>query len=1079
MNNLINNSFVLKAKYSFISVMFFVFLSSLLTGQKLDMEKLKDLKIRSIGPAGMSGRVTAIDVVLNNPSIIYIGTASGGLWKSTSGGIKWDPIFDKEKVASIGALAIDQNNPDVIWAGTGEGNPRNSLNGGYGIYKSLDGGKNWKLMGLEKTRHIHRVIISPENSNIVYVGAIGSPWGPHPEKGVYKTTDGGETWEQILFVNELTSVGDMVMDPSNPNKLLVAMWEHQRWPWFFKSGGKGSGLYMTFDGGKNWKKLSDKDGLPKGELGRIGLAIARSNPDIVYAHVESKKNAIYRSDDGGFTWRKTCDRNIGGRPFYYAEIYVDPKNENRVYSLHSRVNISEDGGKTFSTFAISYKIHPDHHAWWIHPDDPDFMINGNDGGMAITRDRGKTWRLIENLPVAQFYHINVDIEKPYNIYGGMQDNGSWRGPAYTWSRGGIINTYWENLYGGDGFDVVPDRSDPRYCYAMSQQGYIGRIDLLTGTTKSIRPVHPEGTELRFHWNAAIAHDPYDNKTIYFGSQFVHKSTDRGENWEILSPDLTTNDPEKQKYNESGGLTFDVTGAETHTTILAIAPSPVKEGVIWVGTDDGNLQLTQDGGKTWNNLSKALKGVPEGSWIPQVHPSKYRAEEAFVVVNNYRRNDYSVYLYHTLNFGKTWERIVDDSKVWGYVLSFEQDPVEPKLMFLGTEYGLYISIDAGDNWTKWTNGYPTVSTMDMIIHPHEYDLVIGTFGRAAYVLDDIRPLQEIAQKGLNILEEEIHVFDPPEAVLANNKRAPGFYSAGDAYFSGENRRSGAMLTFSVKEGEKDQANLTRQSFQSQFRGRPGSQIQPGGASKAKKVKIEIIDDKGKTIRTLTHIPKTGINRIYWSMDKKGYRWPGSSAPRSGSPERGGGGNAFPGTYKIRMTYNGISDSTMLTVKADPRIEFSIETAKNNQAIVEKLMKKMELLAEGIDRVKESQTIMSDIKKQMQKKKTDAVKNLKKVSKEVGDSLKAITDILIRKEGVQGIYRDTNLVTNKLRNVRSVLYSIEPMNTSQKWAMAQAEEVIDKTLEKINKFFEEEWEKYKKAVKEADISPFKEYKPLKLD
>ncbi|MCK4464191.1 MAG: hypothetical protein KAU83_00645, partial [Bacteroidales bacterium] len=317
MNNLINNSFVLKAKYSFISVMFFVFLSSLMTGQKLDMEKLKDLKIRSIGPAGMSGRVTAIDVVLNNPSIIYVGTASGGLWKSTSGGIKWEPIFDKEKVASIGALAIDQQNPDVIWAGTGEGNPRNSLNGGYGIYKSLDGGKNWKLMGLEKTRHIHRVIISPENSNIVYVGAIGSPWGPHPEKGVYKTTDGGETWEQILFVNELTSVGDMVMDPSNSNKLLVAMWEHQRWPWFFKSGGKGSGLYMTFDGGKNWKKLSDKDGLPKGELGRIGLAIARSNPDIIYAHIESKKNAIYRSDDGGFTWRKTCDRNIGGRPFYY------------------------------------------------------------------------------------------------------------------------------------------------------------------------------------------------------------------------------------------------------------------------------------------------------------------------------------------------------------------------------------------------------------------------------------------------------------------------------------------------------------------------------------------------------------------------------------------------------------------------------------------------------------------------------------------------------------------------------------------------------------------------------------------
>jgi len=422
----------------------FLITSGIVLSQKLDMDKLKDLKARSIGPAGMSGRVTSIDVVHNQSEIIFVGTASGGLWKSESGGVEWKPVFDKEKVASIGAVAIDQSNPDIIWAGTGEGNPRNSLNGGFGIFKSIDGGKTWKLMGLEKTRHIHRVIVHPTNSDIVYVGAIGTPWGPHPERGVFKTTDGGKTWEKVLFVNELTGAADLVMDPSNPNKLFAAMWEHHRWPWFFKSGGEGSGLYMTIDGGKNWKKLKDKDGLPKGELGRIGLAIARSNPKIIYAYIESKKNAIYRSVDGGYKWEKRGDNNIGGRPFYYAEIFVDPQNENRLYSLFSRVNISEDGGKTFSQL-IGWNIHPDHHAWWIHPEDPDFMINGNDGGMAITHDRGKTWRFITNLPVAQFYHINVDNELPYNVYGGMQDNGSWRGPAYTWTSGGIINTYWDNL----------------------------------------------------------------------------------------------------------------------------------------------------------------------------------------------------------------------------------------------------------------------------------------------------------------------------------------------------------------------------------------------------------------------------------------------------------------------------------------------------------------------------------------------------------------------------------------------------------------------------------------------------------
>ncbi|MGY8887004.1 MAG: WD40/YVTN/BNR-like repeat-containing protein, partial [Flavobacteriales bacterium] len=423
-------------------ILILLVITSSLFAQEFSMEILKDVKPRNIGPGGMSGRVTAIDVVTSNPDVMYVGTASGGLWKSTSGGIKWNPVFDNEATASIGAVAIQQSNPSVIWVGTGEGNPRNSLNGGYGVYRSLDGGKNWDLMGLEKTRHIHRVIIDPTNPNTVYVGAIGSPWGEHPERGVFKTTDGGKTWNKILFTNIKAGVGDMVMDPTNPNKLIVAMWEHKRDPWFFKSGGEGSGLYVTHNGGDSWEKRTDKDGLPKGELGRIGIAIAPNKPNIVYALIEAKKNALYKSEDGGFTFKKINDKNdIGNRPFYYSDLSVDPENENRVFSVFTYVNVSEDGGKNFEqlmpAYGVDNGVHPDHHAWWIHPSDGSFMIDGNDGGMNITRDGGKTWRFIGNLPVAQFYHINVDNEFPYNVYGGMQDNGSWRGPAYVWKAQGI------------------------------------------------------------------------------------------------------------------------------------------------------------------------------------------------------------------------------------------------------------------------------------------------------------------------------------------------------------------------------------------------------------------------------------------------------------------------------------------------------------------------------------------------------------------------------------------------------------------------------------------------------------------
>lgn len=1040
-----------------------------LSAQKVDMKQLQGLKPRSIGPAGMSGRVTAIDAVYKNPDVIYAGAASGGLWKSTSGGIQWEPIFNDQAVASIGAVAVDQQNPDVIWVGTGEGNPRNSQSSGNGVYKSLDGGKTWQHLGLDNSRNIQRLIVHPRNSDIVYVAAQGSAWGENPERGIFKTTDGGKTWQKILYVNEKTGAADLIIDPSNPNKLFAAMWEFRRWPWFFKSGGPGSGLYVTFDGGDNWKKRTDKDGLPEGDLGRIGLAIARSNPNVVYALVEAKKNALYRSDDGGFKWRKTADKNIGNRPFYYADIYVDPSNENRIYNLYSVVSMSEDGGKTFQNLVPWSKVHPDHHAWWIHPEDPDFMIDGNDGGMAITRDRGKTWRFVENLPVAQFYHINVDMETPYNVYGGMQDNGSWRGPSQVWRSGGILNSYWEELSFGDGFDVVPDPADSRYGYSMWQGGNLLRYDLLTGETQYIRPVDPEGLTLRFNWNAGIAADPFDAATIYYGSQLLHKSANRGDSWKIISPDLTSNDPEKQKQLDSGGLTYDVTNAENFTTIISIAPSPVQQGVIWVGTDDGNVQVTDDGGRSWRNVISNIKGVPKGSWAAQICASTYEAGGAFVVINNYRRNDWTPYVYQTKDFGGTWKRLVDEGEIFGYALSIAQDPLEPRLLFLGMEFGLYLSIDGGENWSKWSNGYPTVSTMDLMIHPRDYDLVIGTFGRAAYILDDIRPLRELAKKGPAMLNAPLHLFDAPEAVLAVYKQPSGSHFAAEAEFSGENRPYGALLTYSL-------------TFDTTAVSAPKDEEENSEEIAAKKpanidsVTFEIFNAKNEIVRTFKAAGKNGINRSAWDLSAKGVRYPERPKPGKNAPEPSGS-LVLPGTYKIRAAFRDHRDSANVSVKFDPRIQISAEELQRGKTLIARLNRNVELATEAADRLREAQKSVELISGQLKEREDDAAKSLQQKNKAVKDSLKTLLGTIFEGE-VQGIRRDPSLVNSKLEQASGYLQWSWEISAEAELALKQAEESVQKLVGEVNKFFETDWQEYRRAVQAANISFFKNYEPLKV-
>ncbi len=1051
------------------------------------MNLLKTMQPRNIGPAGMSGRITAIDVVTANPDIIYAGSASGGLWKSTSAGVNWKPIFTDQPTASIGAVAIQQSNPAVIWVGTGEGNPRNSVNGGYGIYKSLDGGKTWKSMGLEKTRHIYRVIIDPTNADIVYAAAIGSPWGAHPERGVFKTTDGGKTWNKILFTNEKSGAAELVMDPTNPYKLIAAMWEHQREPWFFKSGGTGSGLYITYDGGENWTKKEAKDGLPEGNLGRIGIAIAPSEPNTVYALVEAKKNGLYKSEDGGDSWKVVNEKlnEIGNRPFYYGEIHASPKNKNLLYSVFTYINVSEDGGRTFEelmpAYGVDNGVHPDHHAWYIHPTNPDFMIDGNDGGLNITRDGGKTWRFAENIPVGQFYHVAVDNEYPYNVYGGMQDNGSWRGPAYVWKAQGIRNAYWQEISFGDGFDVVPDPDDSQYGWSMSQEGYVSRFDWKTGNNYLVRPTHPDPeVKLRFNWNAAINIDPFDNSTLYFGSQFVHKSTDKGLTWEIISPDLTTNNPEKQKQSESGGLTMDATGAENHTTILVIEPSPVEKGMLWTGSDDGKVFYTQDNGDNWNDVSNNLKDLPEGSWIAQIKASKKNKGEALLVANNYRRFDYKPYVYRTTNYGKSWDKIVDDEDVQSYSLSIIEDEKEPNLMFLGTDDGLYISIDAGENWSKWNKDFPTVPVKDMVIHPREDDLVLGTFGRSLWVIDDIKPLRALAKDKtiLNQIEADkstgLHVFPMPVAYKPAFQQPNGSRFGADAIFNGKNRDFGAKITYFLNPKEKEK------TIEKPEESAENEQISEENTVKWDSLYVNIYNDE-KLIRTLKEKApdSTGIFTTSWAMDEKGSERP--SRTLSKQDEEPGGVSVKPGTYKIVLQYGDLSSEENIIVESDPRLQVNNVAIEEQYTAAKKLEEYTQASADAVKQLVMSKNTAEDYKKRLkdrnEKKYSDAIKNSDSIVKKIESEIALFLGEIDERQGIT--LDPTVRVMERIGTAQNYVESRQDgLTTTENQLVAQAKSALEDALNSVNTFYKTEWQTYQMEMKNLDFSPFEEIKTFQL-
>ncbi len=1049
----------------FTGLLLFICISIIASAQNVSIDQLKALKPRNIGPAGMSGRITSVDVVVSQPDTWYVGAASGGVWKTTNSGASWTSIFDEQPNINIGSIAIQQSNPSVIWVGTGEGNPRNSINLGEGIYKSMDGGKTWAAMGLGKTRNLHRIIIDPTNPDIVYAAAIGNPYAEHPERGVYKTTDGGQTWNRILYTNDTSGCAELVMDPSNPNKLIANMWQHRRTPWSMKSGGPGSGLYITVDGGRTWKKLGVENGLPAGTLGRIGLDFARSQPTRVYAMVEATKNGLYKSDDGGFNWElvNSDPQWVTNRPFYFQDIRVDTKNENRIYSIHAMVDISEDGGKTFRTLLPYSGIHPDHHAWWIHPEDPNFILEGNDGGIGLSRDRGRSWTFNENLPVGQFYHVNVDNEIPYNVMGGMQDNGTWHGPAYTWTNGGIRNFYWNNVGGGDGFDAMPDPDNADWVYSMSQGGNLGKVNYKTGERWFLKPPALDtNTRLRFNWNSAIAQDPFEKNVIYYGSQYVHRSNDKGASWQIISPDLTTNDPSKYDQSNNGGLTLDITGAENHCTILAIEPSAIEKGLIWVGTDDGNVQLTRDGGKTWTSFRGKIPGMTAGAWIPQIRASRHHAGEAFVVVNDYRRGDFKPYIFRTKDYGKTWSNMLQNKNIQGYALCVLPDPVEPNLIFAGTEHGVWVSMDNGNSFVHWkTEEFPAVSTFDMVQQEREADLVIATFGRALWVVDDIRPLRKFAANNGKVFTKAITVFQAPEAYQANYRPAPGYDWSTYGLYGADNRGRGASISYYVNQPAK---------------------AATASAGKADSVTVQIFNEKNEVIRNLKWKAAPGLNRNSWGMEERGFRQPGGrgrfGGGGSGEP---GGMQVFPGTYKVVMQYANDKDSTLVTIKDDPRLN-KTETVKLAQkTMLERLRKSSDRLLTGMDRLTESEELLNKITAQLRGLRGKEIDSLRRSTTAMQDSLKNIREYINgRNSDKQGLSRPLGQVTvmGSMQTAQQYIISksVAP-GVQEETLVKNAEAHIDAAVKRINAFYTGKWTNYRRQVENTKVNLFKDYDEIK--
>ncbi len=935
-------------------------------------QTMERLEWRSIGPANMGGRTADVEGVPGDPNTVYVATGSGGLWKTSNGGVTWKPIFERQGTISIGDIALAPGNPDVIWVGTGESNTRNSVSFGDGIYKSTDGGKTWQHMGLRDSERISAVVVHPHNPDIVYVGAVGRAFGPNEERGVFMTTDGGKTWAKTLYIDDQHGVADLDIDPTNPNILYSGVWSFERKPWTHRSGSEKGGVFRSIDGGRTWKKLTN--GLPK-LIGRIGVRVAPSNPNVVYAIVEAKEGTLYRSDDRGETFKRVFgEARIVSRGFYYTTIRVNPLNENHLYAVASTLFVSIDGGKTFRS--ITGRTHIDYHALWIDPKNPKRMWQGQDGGIAVSYDAGETWEYVNNIPLGQFYQIHADNRLPfYYVMGGLQDNGSWTGPSRTREPAGIMNDDWRMVSFGDGFYVVNHPDDPDLYISESQGGNILRTDFRTREQQAVNPWGrgsgggpATGRKYRFNWNAPIILSTHDKGTVYFAGNVVFKSTDFGRTWEPVSQDLTTNDPEKQK-DAGGPIAFENSTAEYHTTIISFAESPLQKNQLWAGTDDGNLQISNDGGKTWTNIVRNISGLAANSPVSHVELSRTNPQVAYVAFDRHMLDDFRPLIFKTTDGGKSWKSISGNLPAKAYVQVVREDPKNPNLLYAGTEIGLFVSYTGGGDWNRLNlKNLPHVSVHDITVHPRDNDLILATHGRSVWIFDDATPIQQFSSQ---ILNSSAHLF-PVRPALRYSTRFTR-YGIGDKVFVGPNPAYGALITYYLKDKPDDKTTF----------------------------KVQIYDRSGKLIQDIERPAKEkGLNRIAWNLRFGGAevrRPPTEEETAFTGPPRGP--QVLPGTYTVKLTVGDKTFEQNIEVRLDPTVNVPLSDLQAQLDLALQLRDMQSAANTALryldsvkDQLKHTQTTVKNLNKEPDKDLVKALEDYVKQVEKIQDSLARRSDEL---------------------------------------------------------------------------------------
>ncbi|MFT7034172.1 MAG: photosystem II stability/assembly factor-like uncharacterized protein [Cyclobacteriaceae bacterium] len=991
-----------------------------------------DMKARHIGPALMSGRINDLENHPTNARILYAGTAGGGVWKSGDGGATFNPIFD-DHVQSIGVVTLDPTNPDeVIWVGTGETWTRNSVSVGDGLYKSTDGGANWKKMGFENSERIASVIINPKNSNEIYVGVLGALWSDSEERGVYKTTDGGKTWNKILYVGPSTGAADVLMDPSNPNVLYASMWQFRRSGWGFESGGENSALYKSVDAGTTWNKIQNN--IPSGKLGRIGIALAPSDSNILYAVIETGEkstNGLWKSNDAGENWEHlNSDFGLTVRPFYFSRITVDPKNPDIILKGGLNGSISRDGGKTFKELG---NMHSDIHDIIFDINNSDIIYSGTDGGVYRSWDGGSTFEIVENMPLSQFYHISVDDAEPYNVYGGLQDNGSWYGPSS--SPGGVNARDWNSVGYGDGFRVLKHPTKNIIYSEMQGAANVWRYDVDKNRTKTVQPLAKKGDpELRFNWNAPMAVSSHVPDRFYMGSQFVHRSDDMGDSWEIISPDLTTNDKTKQDQSKSGGLSVDNSGAENHTTIFTIAESPLDKDILWVGTDDGNVQVTTNGGTSWNNVTPNLTGIPANTWVYHIEASSHGKGIAYAVFEGHTSGDMKPYALKTSDYGKTWKSIIsDDINPKAFVRNIQEDYVNEDLLFLGTEFGLYVTIDDGKNWSHFTNNMPLVAVHFIDLQKKTNDIVMGTHGRGVIIIDDISPLRELNQ---DVLSKDLHFFETKSFEMTEDSGFSGSFGS-ETQFVGNSKSSAARIVYYLKK---------RHTFG--------------------KMTMEVQDMDGNKITSLDPGKSQGINVVNWNFS--------TSNPKMAQAKTlSFGGFTSPrvpaGKYKVVLTKGKDRYETVIETTYDEKSITTIGERKEQEALTATLFDMVEDLAYMVYEINETQSKATDVidnnpkGKKVAEKFNNALEELRKTLViTTGDNYVASAEPELR-EKMGELYSNVASTYDGVSGAYRLNYELisEEFETAKK----QYDTILKKEGEKFNRFLEKN-EIEKPVIKSKD-------------